>query len=271
MTLDSTLTGSAASDGCEIAYRIDGPRKSPALLLSNSLGATADMWAAQVPALARVFRVIRYDTRGHGDSGAPAGEYTIEQLGRDALAVLDAAGVERAHVCGLSLGGITAMWLALNAAPRVGNLVLASTAARIGTRSMWNERIEQVRAGGTASIADAIMARWFTDTFRRNRPGAVSGFRAMLASCPADGYAGCCAALRDADLLDAIGDIRVPTLVLAGAADHATPPADGRAICARVQGAAMALLNASHLANVEQPEPFNAAVLEFLREHPHTE
>lgn len=258
------MTGKALSDGCALAYRVEGPEDRPALLLSNSLGTTADMWAPQMASLTSRFRVIRYDTRGHGQSDAPPGEYTIDQLGRDALAVLDAASVNRVHVCGLSLGGVTGMWLGVHAAARVESLVLASTAARIGTIHMWNERIRQVLDGGTESIADAVMARWFTEGFRKRSPGDVSSFRAMLASTPAHGYAGCCAALRIADLREHIARIAAPTLVITGASDPATPPADGRGIQTRVVGAEMVMLNASHLANIEQSDMFNQTIVDFL-------
>lgn len=264
MKLEHAATGKAFNDGCALAYRMDGPAAGPALLLSNSLGSTVDMWADQVGPLASRFRVIRYDTRGHGESDAPRGDYSIDQLGRDALAVLDAAGVERAHVCGLSLGGVTGMWLGVYAAGRVQSLVLASTAARIGTVAMWNERIRQVRTGGTESIADAVMARWFTEGFRKTRPDTVSTYRAILASCFPDGYAGCCAALRDADLREDILQITAPTLVIAGESDPATPPTDGEAIRSRINGARLVTLDASHLANVEQPEAFNENVLTFI-------
>ena len=252
-----------STDGCAIAFRIDGAEDAPALLLSNSLGADFEMWAPQMPSLASHFRVIRYDTRGHGRSDVPRSEYTIEQLGHDAVAVLDAAGVARAHVCGLSLGGITAMWMGVYAPSRVQSLVLAATAARIGSVDTWNTRINQVRIGGTGSIADAVIARWFTDGFRRARPSVVAAYRRMLTSTPRDGYVGCCAALRGGDLRSVIGRIAVPTLVIAGSADPATPPADGEAIQRSVPGARMVTLSASHLVNVEQADAFNQTVLDF--------
>jgi 3-oxoadipate enol-lactonase len=264
MRPEDAVIGRAIGDGCALAYRVEGAPDRPALLLSNSLGTTADMWAPQMPALLSRFRVIRYDTRGHGSSDAPAGEYTIDELGRDALSVLDAAGAARAHVCGLSLGGVTAMWLGVHAPDRIASLVLASTAARIGTVDMWNERIRQVLERGTGSIADAVMARWFTETFRRQHPSIVSSFRTMLASTPTAGYAGCCAALRAADLRESITRITAPTLVIAGASDPATPPADGRDIHARIGGSGIRILDASHLANVEQPDQFSEAVADFI-------
>jgi 3-oxoadipate enol-lactonase len=258
-----------SGDGCTIAFRVDGAEDAPALLLSNALGTNLNMWAPQVAAFAAHFLVIRYDTRGHGQSDAPRNPYTIDQLGRDALAVLDAANVSRAHVCGLSLGGVTAMWLAVNAPLRVAALVLAATAGRIGAREMWETRIEQVLAGGTESIADAVMTRWFTEEFRASSPSLVETYRSMLTSTPRDGYIGCSAALRDADLRHTIERITAPTLVVAGTADAATPPTDAEEIRLRVPGAAMQTLNGSHLINVEQPDAFNRAVLTFIGQQQH--
>lgn len=255
----------AISDGCALAYRVDGDAEAPVLLLSNALGTTREMWAGQIAALARRFRIVRYDTRGHGESDAPPGEYTIDQLGRDALAILDAVQATRADVCGLSLGGMTAMWLGIHAPERIDRLILASTGARIGTMDMWNARMQQVRDAGLESIADTVMSRWFTDGYRTSRPEIVARFRDMLLSTRPEGYAGCCAALRDADLRAAIEDIHAPVLVVVGASDPATPPASGRAIRAAIPGSEIVELSASHIANAEQPDRFNEAMLEFLQ------
>jgi 3-oxoadipate enol-lactonase len=254
----------ADAGGCRLIYDVSGPIDAPVLLLSHSIGTTAELWSPQVDQLAASFRVIRYDTRGHGRSDVPTGEYTIEQLGCDALAVLDNAGVDRAHICGLSLGGLTAMWLAIHAAGRVGRVILASTAPRIGTPEGWTERIRQVRTAGMAAIADAAMPRWFTDGFQRSAPETVARYRSMLASCSAEGYAGCCAVIRDADLRDGIRRITAPTLVIAGRSDPVTTPEHGRDMCASIPGARMTTLAAAHLANVELPQPFTTEVLAFL-------
>jgi 3-oxoadipate enol-lactonase len=234
------------------------------LLLSHALGTTRDLWLPQIAAFSNAFRVIRYDTRGHGRSDAPPDSYTLEELGRDALAVLDAAGADRAHVCGLSLGGLTAIWLALHAPARIRSLVLASTAARIGTTETWTERIRQVRATGMASIADAMMPRWFTEEFRRREPGTVARYRATVSACPPDGYVGCCAAVRDTDLRRTIHRIAKPVVVVIGSADPVTTPAHGREICAAIAGSRMVTLGAAHLPNVERADEFTGAVLEFL-------
>jgi 3-oxoadipate enol-lactonase len=247
-----------------LSYDVSGRANAPPLLLSNALGTTADMWTPQMAAFTNAFRVVRYDTRGHGRSSVPPGSYTIDQLGRDALAVLDAAGVDRAHVCGLSLGGLTAMWLGINAPQRVVSLILSSTAARIGTPEGWTDRIQQVRTIGLAPIADATMQRWFTPPFRQRRPEVVSRYRAMVAGCHPDGYVGCCSAIRDADLREAIRGIDAPALVVAGASDPVATPDHGREMRAAIARSRMVTLDAAHLSNVERADEFNATVLEFL-------
>jgi 3-oxoadipate enol-lactonase len=217
-----------------------------------------------VSRLSKSFRVITYDARGHGFSQVTAGEYTIEQLGRDALAILDAERLESAHVCGISLGGITGMWLGVHAPRRVRSLVLANTAARIGSVEMWTERIAFVRQRGMATLADVTMPRWFTQAFRAREAPTVEQFRTMVAACSKDGYLSCCAALRDEDLREAISAIRCPVLCIAGSADPATPPEALQFIHERIAGSRMVLLDAAHLTNVEQHEAFTNAVLEFI-------
>ena len=254
----------AHGDGCRLSWTLQGPADAPPLLLLNALGTTVDLWRPQADRLADAFRVIRFDTRGHGASDAPAGPYALDRLGRDALAVLDAAGVSRAHACGVSLGGQTALWLALHAPQRVIGLVAANTGARIGTTELWDRRIHDAGELGMPALAEPAVARWFTPRFRQTHPKTVDRFRKMLAGCSAAGYAGCCAALRDADLRADLHRIEHPTLVIVGADDHATPPAAGRAICEQVAGAELLALVAAHLGNVERADAFNAAVLRFL-------
>ena len=250
--------------GCRLGYDIGGNPDGPVLLFSNSLGTTHALWQPQLDALSSSFRIIRYDTRGHGESNATTGPYTIDSLGLDAVAILDAAGASRAHVCGLSLGGLTAMWLGVHRPERVHSLILSSTAARIGNTMMWEERIAQVRASGVASLADAAMARWFTAGFRSSHPDVVALYHRALADTPAEGYAGCCAAIRDADLRDQITAIDVPALVIAGHHDPVTPPADAEDIRSRIRGARVSLLDAAHIANVERAEAFNDLVSGFI-------
>jgi 3-oxoadipate enol-lactonase len=253
-------------DGCRIRYWVDGPEQAPALLLSNSIGSTAGLWDQQVERFSASFRVIRYDTRGHGRSDTRPGEYALDQLGRDALAVLDGVGVWRAHFCGISLGGITGLWLGVHAPERIGRLIAANTAARIGTTTLWTERMRTVRSEGMRAIADATMVRWFSLSFRDRNPTIVERFRSMLAGAPAPGYAGCCAALRDADVRGDLGRIRAQTLVIAGAHDVVTSVEDAAFISDRVANARLVTLDAAHLSNVEQPDAFNSAVLDFLAE-----
>lgn len=216
-------------------------------------------------ALTPHFRVIRYDTRGHGRSGAPPRDYSIDELGRDALAVLDAADVARAHVCGVSLGGVTGMWLGIHAPDRVGSLVLANTAARVGTRETWEQRIQHVRINGMADLADLSMPRWFSGAFRASAPDIVAAFRSTLTSCDPAGYAGCCAALRDADVRRDLARIAASTLVIVGTHDPATPPPDGEAIRDGIPGARLVALDAFHLSNVECAAAFSSHVLAFLQ------
>jgi 3-oxoadipate enol-lactonase len=253
------------SDGARIDYSVAGASTAPALLFINSIATTRELWARQVAHCSKSFRVITYDARGHGFSQATAGDYTIEQLGRDALAVLAAAGAESAHVCGISLGGITAMWMGVHAPRRIRSLVLANTAARIGSLEMWSERMAFVRHQGMAALADMTMPRWFTETFRTSDPQTIEQFRSMIASCSTDGYLGCCAALRDEDLREAITGIRCPVLCIAGTTDMATPPEALRFIHERIASSTLVTLDAAHLSNVEQHEAFNMELLDFLK------
>jgi 3-oxoadipate enol-lactonase len=258
------MDAQVTSGGADISYTIEGPTGAPVLLFINSIGTTRDLWARQLPALTGRYRVIRYDARGHGRSSVPAGDYTIAQLGGDALAILDQVGAASADVCGISLGGLTAMWLGVHAPQRVRSLVLANTAARIGSVQSWTERIAFVQEQGMAALAEITMPRWFTEAFRTREPEAVRTFRKMIETCPAAGYIGCCAALRDEDLRDAIKAIRCPVLAVAGATDVATPPEALRFIHEQIAGSRLMTLDAAHLSNVEQHEAFTNAVMEFV-------
>ena len=249
-------------------YRIDGDDAAPPLLLSNSLGTGFEMWAPQMALLAANFRVIRYDTRGHGGSSVPLGPYTLEQLGGDVLALLDHLQVDRAHFVGLSMGGLTGMWLAIHAPQRLDRLVLANTGAKIGTPELWNSRIDALRERGDQglpdAITDAVVERWFTKRHRELVPAGVAPIRRMLTETSGAGYAANCGAIRDADLRAQLMLIRVPTLVIAGTHDPSTPPALGRDIATSIPDAQYVELDAAHLSNLEQTGAFNAAVLRFL-------
>lgn len=252
------------ADGCPIHVAVEGPDGAPVLMLSNSLGTNLHMWDDQMPAFTRHFRVVRYDSRGHGQSGAPHGEYTIERLGRDALAVMDALGLEQVEWCGLSKGGMVGQWLGTNAPQRVGRLVLCNTAAHMAPVDLWNQRIAAVTANGMAPLVESVVERWFTKAFREKAPQAVDRIRQMLLTTPPHGYAGCCAAVRDMDQRETIRSITAPTLVIGGRQDPATPLAAAELIQKRIPGARLVVLEAAHLSNIEQPAEFTAAVLEFL-------
>jgi 3-oxoadipate enol-lactonase len=251
-------------DGCRIAFSVAGPEDAPVVLLSNALGTTRDLWCLQVRAFEAAFRVVRYDTRGHGQSDVPADGYTLDRLGRDALAVLDAVGAARAHVAGVSLGGLTAMWLGVHAPERVARLVLANTAARIGSREHWSTRIDEVRTAGLASVAEAAPARWFTTRFLDRKRDIAAAFRSMLCRTPTEGYIGCSGVLRDADLRDLVERIATPALVVTGIHDPVTTPDDAEFLRARIPGARCLRLDAAHFSNVEAADEFTSGVLDFL-------
>ena len=251
-------------DGARIHCRVDGAEGAPVLVFSNSLGADLSMWNDQVDALASRFRVVRYNTRGHGSSTATPGPYTVDRLGRDVVGLLDGLGIEQAHFCGLSLGGLTGMWLGVHASRRVRRLVLANTAARIGPPENWNARIDRVRAAGMAAISQAVVERWFTAPYLSAHPQRAMAMREMMERMSPEGYVACCAAVRDADLREAVAEIEAPTLVITGAHDIATPPIEGRYLVDRIEGAAYVELAAAHISNIEAATAFTDVLLAFL-------
>jgi len=247
-------------------YALSGPAGAPALVLSNSLGTNFSMWDPELPAFEKHLRILRYDTRGHGQSSVTPGPYRIEQLGRDVLHILDRLSLERVHFCGLSLGGMTGMWLGINAPERLQKLILCNTAARIGSAETWNARIEAIRKSGMKSVAPAVVERWFTPAFRAAAPETIAQTQRMMEASPPEGYVACCAAIRDMDQREAISSINAPTLVIAGAQDHATPPTDGQFLAGKIRGARYVELPAAHLSNVEAAAQFSSEVLRFLTE-----
>ena len=249
------------ADGCAIYVEVDGPESAPALVLSNSLGTTLHMWDAQVAPFTRDFRLVRYDRRGHGRSGVPKGPYTMERLGR---AVLDALGIERVNWCGLSMGGMVGQWLGANAPERVERLVLTNTSSYFADKTMWNERLKLVREKGVAAFAAANMERWFTKGFRERSPKVVAWMQEMFAATPLEGYIACGEAVRDMDHRELLPKIKAPTLVVAGKHDPGTPPDANEYIKDHIPVARFTLLDAAHISNVEQPEAYTKAVLEFL-------
>lgn len=262
--MSSITTG----DGCRIAYRFDGPDDAPVLMLSNSLGTSLDMWAPQMAAWTRDFRVLRYDQRGHGASDAPVGAYSMDRLGRDVVELLDALGLAKVHFCGLSLGGMVGQWLGVHAPDRLDRLVLANTSSWMGPPSGWDARIALVREQGMAPLAQASVERWFTPEFVAAAPDAIAPIVATLKATNPTGYTGCCAAIRDMDMRPVAGLIRRPALVIGGLRDPSTPPSHSEALAAAIPGATIKMLEAAHLANVEQPAPFADAVLAHLFARP---
>jgi 3-oxoadipate enol-lactonase len=250
--------------GVRLFHLEDGPADGPPLLLANSLGTTLEMWDPEIEALARRFRVIRYDSRGHGRSDVPEGPYTIELLGRDALALIDGLGLDRVAFCGLSMGGMVGQWLGSHAADRLTRLALCNTAAHAGSPGIWDQRIATVEAEGMAAIVPGIIERWFTRPFQDRDPAAVERIRAMLLGTSPRGYAACCAAIRDMDQRPGLPAIPVPTLVVAGTLDQGTPPAQARAMAAAIPDARYVELPAAHLSNIETAPAFTATLLDFL-------
>ncbi|HSK99946.1 MAG TPA: 3-oxoadipate enol-lactonase [Rubrobacteraceae bacterium] len=249
----------------EVHYILEGPEDAPVLVLANSLGTTLEMWDDQAEALRDRFRLLRYDHRGHGGSPVPPGPYTIGDLGRDALELLDRLEIERASFCGLSIGGMVGMWLAGEVPERIERLVLCCTSALLGPEELWNERISVAREQGMDPLVESVVARWFTPAFFSENPEAVDKAARMLRETNPEGYASCCAAIRDMDLRDRLGEIRAPTLVISAADDPATPPEHGELIRDSVAGANFEVIpDASHLANIEQPAAVNQALLEHL-------
>ena len=256
------MTTGGATD---LNYLLEGPEDAPVLVLSNSLGTSLEMWEAQASTLRGRYRLLRYDTRGHGRSPAPPGPYAIGDLGRDVISLLDKLGIGRASFCGLSVGGMTGMWLAAEAPERVDRLVLVCTSALLGPKTVWDERIETATGRGMGALVDAVIERWFTPAFRLENPDIVGRMARTLRETAPEGYAGCCAAIRDMDLRDRLPSIVAPTLVVSAAQDPATPPEHGKLIHDAIPGARLEMVaNASHIANVERPEKITQLILTHL-------
>jgi len=249
-------------DGQALNVVEQGNPDGPALVFANSLGTDHRVWDRVVPAFTADFRVIRYDKRGHGLSDAPTGDYTIAEHTADLIGILDAKGISKAAVAGVSVGGLIAQSLALTATERVSALILSNTAAKIGTAESWAERIAALESGGIASIADAILDRWFSPDFFAHRADELRGWRNMLLRTPLAGYRGTCAAIRDADFRDRVGTVAVPTLCIGGRHDGSTPPEAVQALADAIPGARFVLIEeAGHLPCVEAP----AAVIAAMR------
>ena len=251
-------------EGARLHYTVDGALGAPPLILSNSLSSDLTMWDRQVEQWSRRFRIIRYDQRGHGGSSAPEGEYSMAMLGKDVLALMDHLAIERADWCGISMGGMTGMWLALNAPSRLDRLVLANTSPYMPPAELWDGRIATAKAGGMEALATPTVERWFPPEFRARNPETVERTRQMVLATPVNGYAGCCAAIRDMNLRDEIAGIAHETLVIVGERDLSTPPAEGEFIQRSIAGSRLVRLDAGHVSNIERPDDFASAVDRFL-------
>jgi 3-oxoadipate enol-lactonase len=247
-----------------LGHRFDGDPAAPVLVLAGSLGSTFAMWEPQLP-LAERFRLLRYDHPGHGSSPPADGPLAIDDLGAGAVALLDELELERVSFCGLSLGGMAGMWLAIHSPERIERLVLSCTSAHLGPREFWEERAELVRREGMAAVADTVVGRWFTPRFHAEHPELVDRYRAMLLGTDAESYARCCEAIRDLDLRDDLSGIVAPTVVIAGAEDPSTPVEHAETIVRGIAGSRLLVIpDTAHLANVEGADTFNEAVLEHL-------
>ncbi len=246
---------------------VTGRAEGPVVVLSNSLGSTHRMWDAQLEALERRFRVVRYDTRGHGGSPVPDGPYSIDDLADDLVALLDRLGVAKAHLVGLSLGGMTVMRVAARNPERVGRIALLCTGAQLPPASAWRERAATVRAEGSAAVAESVVARWFTPGYLDANPSVRAAHVQMIAGTPAEGYAGCCEAIAQLDLREQLSSITAPTLAIAGADDPATPPAKLEEIAEQIPEAELLTVpDAAHLANAEQPGVITPALIDHLEQ-----
>jgi 3-oxoadipate enol-lactonase len=255
------------ANGIGVNYTLDGPAGAPVVTLSHSLAADLTMWDPQMTALTERYRVLRYDTRGHGGTDAPRAAYTLEQLAEDARALLQALGVARTHWIGLSMGGMIGQALALASPGLFLSLGLCDTSSRIPAEAkpLWQERIKTAQTQGMEPLVEPTVGRWFTAPFRDSGKAVVDRIRARIRTTDPHGYAGCCAAISALDLTDRISAIKVPTLIVVGEEDQGTPVAASRAIQAQIAGSQLEIIkSAAHLSNLEQPEEFTRIVTTFL-------
>lgn len=254
------------NDGCELSYCHYPNKNKPTVLLSHSLGVTQDMWQPQLNELQQHFNVLTYDMRGHGGSEVFPGYYSMDRLGNDVVQLLDALEIERVHFCGLSIGGMIGQWLAFHHPGRLSSLVLANTSACISPPSLWQQRIEMVLKAGMSAIWKPVLTRWFTPSFIDADPVSIDKTKSMFLSVDAKGYAGCCAAIRDMDLRRFATANQLPTLVIAGTQDVATPPEQSHYLVEQYSKGGLVELNAAHLSNIEQADKFTASLIAFLTE-----
>jgi len=253
------------SHGCAIDVEVAGPDHAPVLMLSSSLGTTKHMWDPQMAAFTKEYRVVRYDRRGHGKSGVPKGPYNMEMLARDALAIMDGLKLDKVNWLGLSMGGMEGMWLGAHAGDRFDKLILSNTSSYYADKTIWHNRIDAIsKAGSVAAIADMVINAWLTKDFQTAHPDVTARMKEMMIATPVEGYLGCAAAVRDMDHREILKDIKVPTLIIAGAKDPATNVAAAEFIRDRIPGSKLAIVEAAHIANVEVPDVYAKTVLDFL-------
>jgi 3-oxoadipate enol-lactonase len=258
------------ANGIQINYELSGRENAPVVMLSHSLACSLAMWDPQMEALRAGYRVLRYDTRGHGGSEAPAGAYTLEQLGADALGLMDALDIDKVHWVGLSLGGMIGQCLALNHAGRLHSVTLCDTMAALpeGAPAIWGPRIETARSQGMTALAEPTLQRWFTPPYLEKNPPQVERIRELIVSTPVDGFTGCCEAILGLNYLNRLSAVGVPALIIVGKDDFGTPVAASEAMQAQIPGSQLVVLDdAAHLSNIEQAEAFDKALLPFLKSH----
>jgi len=254
-------------NGIHMNFEISGKEGAPVVVLSHSLGSDMAMWNPQTGPLKPIYRILRYDTRGHGGSDAPKGAYTLDQLGEDALGLLDSLSLEAVHWVGLSMGGMIGQYMALNHADRLRSLALCDTAATIPPEAqpVWEERLHLVRKAGMQALVDATLERWFTSPYLSQDPPEVKLIRKHFLATPVSGYIGCSEAIRGLHYLERLSEIRLPTLIMVGEEDQGTPVAASRAMHERIPDSRLVVLPSSaHLSNIEQADAFNEALMDFL-------
>jgi 3-oxoadipate enol-lactonase len=254
-------------NGIGVNYVLEGPANAPVVTMSHSLATDLSMWDPTVPALIGRFRVLRYETRGHGKTDAPRGAYSLDQLADDALALLKSLGISRTHWVGLSMGGMIGQTLALKAPEVFASLSLCDTSSRIPAeaKTQWADRIKLAEAQGMEPLVEPTLARWFTEPFRKSRKDVIDQVATMIRTTPPAGYAGCCHAISALDLTDKIGAIKIPTIAIVGEDDPGTPVAAHKVIAEKIAGTRLEILkSAAHLSNMEQPDAFNKALTGFL-------
>jgi 3-oxoadipate enol-lactonase len=252
-------------NGTVINYRLDGNENLPTLILSNSLTTNFYLWEEQVSSFTDHFRVLRYDNRGHGGSSSPKGEYLIDDIGTDILSLMNHLNIDKASLCGISLGGMVGMWLGIHAGNRINKLIICNSSSDLSPPDPWQERIKMVNSKGMASIVDAGLTRFLSEKFRNSNSPKIEFLKSMMMTCEVSGYSGCCAAVRDMNLTSQLAKINNSTLIIAGELDPSTPVSHSEIIKREISGSKLTVIEGvAHLSNIEKPDEFNKAVINFL-------